>query len=177
MARRSKQLQGTWFEVYRRYNRQVEYEPAHTAAKKIFICHAPGMGTPGGGPSIYAPRVRSPEAMAYSAGCRMFLGSWQLPDRSLINIDMRQLSHAHGARLPSAGPQLQLCKLSAEFGRLKYKLVDRASRQTCLRSMRPSAAISLNRCLIVAKDHIPNCCQSRRDETAFSSPSGTSLRR
>src|SRR6478735_12628377 len=44
-----------------------------------------------------------------------------------------------------------------------------------LRSIEPSAAICCKLCLMLAADHIPNCLQSNKPETAFSSPTGTSF--
>ena len=58
---------------------------------------------------------------------------------------------------------------------LKYKVVSWPLRRTCLRSIKPSRAISLKVCLILAGDHIFSCFQSNRPDTAFSSPIGMSL--
>jgi len=59
---------------------------------------------------------------------------------------------------------------------LKYKLISQGPHETRLRSIKPSAAICCKLCLMLAADHIPNCLQSNRPETAFSSPTGTSFK-
>ena len=87
--------------------------------------------------------------------------------------DRRSTVIASEAIRTSAGSsRLLLNQLRA----LKYKLVSWGPRETRLRSIKPSAAICCKLCLMLAADHIPNCLQSNKPETAFSSPTGTSFK-
>jgi hypothetical protein len=60
---------------------------------------------------------------------------------------------------------------------LKYKLVSWGPRKTRFRSIKRLSAICCKLCLMLAGDHMFSCFQSHNPDTAFSSPTGTSLSR
>ena len=90
----------------------------------------------------------------------------------------RPLREANGPPLNSTQRRPFVVELAGGYSRrLKNRNATLDPSGGILRSMRPRKAIAFNVYLTPPGGQIPYCCQIKRAETAFSSPTGTSLSR